>query len=49
MYGKKHNDDSLSKMREKAKQREKIHCVVCNKTIDKSNYSRWHMNCTKDS
>lgn len=42
MYGKSHTVNTKQKQREKALTREKIVCT-CGKTIDKSNYVRWHL------
>lgn len=40
--GLNHTDDSKNLMSEKAKNRERVCCNHCNKTMDKSNYVRWH-------
>jgi hypothetical protein len=41
MYGQKHTDESIRMISEKAQNREKKYCFVCDKTIDISNYNRW--------
>lgn len=40
--GLNHSEISKIRMSEKAKNREKMTCPHCNKTCDKSNYTRWH-------
>ncbi len=42
MFGVKHKEKSKEIMSEKAKNRIKITCEICNRIIDKSNYIRWH-------
>ncbi len=45
-YGKKHTDIVKSKMKEKAKNRDRIKCPHCDKIMDASNAKRWHFdNC----
>jgi hypothetical protein len=46
MYNKKHSTLTIMKIKEKAKNRQKIQCPYCNKIGDSSNIKRWHFdNC----
>ncbi len=42
MYGLKHSAAAKQKISQKAKDRPKIACRVCNMLVSKSNYIRWH-------
>ena len=42
MFGQKHNQVTLLKLSEKAKNRTKFQCQHCNKFVDASNFKRWH-------
>lgn len=47
MYGKKHEEKTKELLRQKAMNRKRIDCEYCNKSIDASNYYRWHGNSCK--
>lgn len=42
MYGRHHTNESKEKMSKAMKNREKKICPHCGKTVDISNYARWH-------
>lgn len=46
MYGRKQTENSKSMQSVKARLREKKHCNKCNKTMDISNFNRWHSKCS---
>jgi hypothetical protein len=48
-HGKKHTNESLEKMKQKAKNREKLICKNCGKKLTKAMHNRWHGDNCKNS